>query len=278
MPKSIFTILFFIFSFQLFSQNVLLVKGSDSMIPFMKKIGEAYSAKAKDTLVQTIGGGSTVGIEDLLNNTIAIAMSSRPLKNTERLQFEELGIGVKSVPVGIDALAIITNPANNIKKITQQQLIDIFTGKITNWIDLGGENIPIEVFIRDETSGSHDFFKTSALGGQPYSPNAKIVASSTETIKEVSKYPGSISFVGFYYINNEKYPVKALNVSYNNKPFVLPTKENAKNRNYPITRSLYLCYRQDREEELMPFVKYVLSVEAQKNVSNLGFLPVSKIP
>jgi phosphate transport system substrate-binding protein len=246
------------------------------MLPFMRKIADTYSQKTKDTLVQTIGGGSGTGIEAILNNSVSLAMSSRPIKHSERLEFEQQGVTVKSVAVGIDALAIIVHPSNPIKRITQQQLKDIFSGKINNWIDLGGENIPIELFIRDKTSGTHDFFRDNAMGGAAYAPEAKMVVNNNETVKEVSKYPGAISYVGFYYVKNEKYLVKPLNVSYNNRPFVLPTKENAKNRNYPITRSLFIYYRSDRENEVLPFIRYVLSPEGQHNVSTLGYLPVAK--
>ncbi|MCM8792389.1 MAG: substrate-binding domain-containing protein [Candidatus Omnitrophica bacterium] len=163
----ILSLLFFIFPPKIYSQqktkNVIQIKGSDTMVNLVQAWAEAYMQKKPDVFIAVTGGGSGTGIASLISGTSDIASSSRQIKDKEKEMAREKGIEPYEVKVALDGLAVVINPANPLEKLTLQELREIFTGKITNWKEVGGEDRKIVLLSREVNSGTHIYFKEHVL-------------------------------------------------------------------------------------------------------------------
>lgn len=250
------------------------VKGSDTCLPLVQKEAESYMNGDSKHSVTVIGGGSGVGISALIEGSTDIAMASRKMKFDEKKKINEAGKASKEVIIAYDALAVIINPSNPVKNLTREQLSDIFTGKITNWKQVGGSDMPIVTYSRETSSGTYEFFKTSVLKNKNYKSGIMSMPATGAVVQSVSQTPGAIGYVGLAYLNSK---VKAVSVSYDNgKTYVEPTKANAKSKVYPIVRPLFLYYTLNKKDEVSPFIDYILSTEGQKIVSEIGYIELSK--
>ncbi len=250
------------------------VKGSDTCLPLVQKEAESYMEGNAKRSVTVIGGGSGVGISALIEGSTDIAMASRKMKFDEKKKINEAGQTSKEVVIAYDALAIIVNPKNPVKNLTREQLADIFSGKITNWSQVGGPNMPIVTYSRETSSGTYEFFKTSVLKNRNYKSGIMSMPATGAVVQSVSQTPGAIGYVGLAYLNSK---VKAIAVSYDNgKNYVEPTKENALNKTYPIVRPLFLYYTLNKKSKVEPFIDYILSKEGQEIVSKIGYIELSE--
>lgn len=250
------------------------VKGSDTCLPLVQKEAESYMNGDAKRSVTVIGGGSGVGISALIEGSTDIAMASRKMKFDEKKKINEAGKASKEVIIAYDALAVIINPLNPVKNLTREQLSDIFTGKITNWKQVGGPDMPIVTYSRETSSGTYEFFKTSVLKNKNYKSGIMSMPATGAVVQSVSQTPGAIGYVGLAYLNSK---VKAVSVSYDNgKTYVEPTKANAKSKVYPIVRPLFLYYTLNKKDEVSQFIDYILSTEGQKIVSEIGYIELSK--
>ena len=160
MKKLILAFIVLAFSFGFTSDNVITVKGSDTMVILAQRWAEVYMSKNSDVTIQVTGGGSGVGIAGLINGTTDLCNSSRPMKPSEREKLKQryntLGVEIK---VAKDGLSIYENAAGSINELTMAQIKDIYTGKITNWKDVGGPNAKIIVYGRENSSGTYVYFQ-----------------------------------------------------------------------------------------------------------------------
>lgn len=247
------------------------LKGSDTVLPLAQKEAENYIAKNKSANVIVTGGGSGVGISALMEGTTDIAMASRKIKLDEKMKLQQAGKTVVEKTVAWDALAVIVNPKNAVSQLTRQQLEEIFTGKITNWKQVGGADLKIVVYSRETSSGTYEFFKESILKHKNYMSSVLSMPATGAIIQSVSQTPGAIGYVGLAYLNKD---VKPLKVSYDGKTFIEPTFANAKNKSYPVVRPLYFYYTKKDEARVKPFVDYVMSAEGQNTVKTIGYIDV----
>lgn len=247
------------------------LKGSDTVLPLSQKAAELYSKQNPTSNVTVTGGGSGVGISALMDGTTDVAMASRRIKIDERMKLQEAGKTVVEKIVAWDALAVVVNPKNQISQLTRQQLEDIFTGKVTNWKQVGGADLKIVVYSRETSSGTYEFFKESILKNKNYMSAVLSMPATGAIIQSVSQTPGAIGYVGHAYVNKD---VKALKVSYDGKTFIEPTYANAKNKSYPVVRPLYYYYTKDKEKSVDPFVKFILSADGQKLVQSVGYIDI----
>lgn len=247
------------------------VKGSDTVLPLSQKVAESYMKENKKATVTVTGGGTGVGISSLMAGTTDIAQASRKIKFSEKQKLRSAGKTAKEVTVAYDALAVVVHPANKVGRLTREQLEGIFTGKITNWKQVGGADMKIVPYSRETSSGTYEFFKESVLKNRNYVNGIMSLPATGAIIQSVSQTKGAIGYVGLAYLNRS---VKALNVSYDGgKQFVAPTVTNAKNKTYPIVRPLYFYYEAKSEKAVKPFVDYTLSKKGQEIVANIGFVP-----
>ncbi|MDR1887743.1 MAG: PstS family phosphate ABC transporter substrate-binding protein [Prevotellaceae bacterium] len=246
------------------------IKGSDTMLPLSQKEAESYMKVNPSATVTVTGGGSGVGISALLEGTTDIAQSSRKIKFDEKRKLQAGGKTVKEVVAAYDALAVIVNPDNKIAGLTREQLEGIFTGKIKNWKEVGGDDLQIIPYSRETSSGTYEFFKESVLKNKNYKNGIMSMPATGAIIQSVSQTAGAISYVGLAYLNGN---VKAVGISYDGgKTFVEPSVKTTKDGTYPVVRPLLYYYVAASENKVKSFIDYVLSEEGQKNVSDIGFI------
>lgn len=246
------------------------IKGSDTVLPLSQKEAETYLKANPSKNITVTGGGSGVGISALLAGTADIAQSSRRIKFDEKQKLQEAGRAAKEVVIAYDALAVVVNPANKVGKLTREQLEGIFTGKITNWKELGGDDMKIVPYSRETSSGTYEFFKESVLKNKNYVSGIMSMPATGSIIQSVSQTKGAIGYVGLAYLNKG---VKPVHVSYDKgATYTEPSVANAKNKTYPIVRPLYYYYNASSEATVKPFIDYVLSPAGQKIVGEIGFV------
>lgn len=271
MKKLIFILLVFLSVNQVFAQSIK-IKGSDTVLPLTQTEAEEYMKKNKSASIMVTGGGSGVGLAALENGTTDIAQASRSLKMDEKLKLKEKGKAFKEVIIAYDALAVIVHPANKVTQLTREQLESIYTGKVTNWKQVGGADMKIVVYSRETSSGTYEFFKEHVLQNKNYTPSALLMPATGAIVQSVSQTKGAIGYVGLAYLEKS---IKAIKVSYNQgKTYVAPSVVAAKNKTYPISRPLYYYYLSSVEKTVSPFVKFVLSPTGQQLVLKSGYVPL----
>ena len=260
------------------AQNSVQIKGSDTMVNLGQAWAEAFMKKNPNAFVAVTGGGSGTGIAALLNGTCDIAESSRKMKEKEFDQAKQNGIEPQELLVALDGLAVAVNPKNKVSQLTADELADIFMGKIKNWKEIGGDNLPIVVLSREVNSGTHVYFKEHILrkgnekGPEEFSEEALLMPSSQAIADEIAQNPNAIGYYGMGYINATQ---KALAVAKDkNSPFLPPTIENVKSGQYYISRPLLMYTKGEPQGLVKDFIDYVLSAEGQSIVTQIDFVPV----
>ena len=249
------------------------IKGSDTVLPLSQKLAESFMKANPSSTISVTGGGSGVGISALLNGTTDIAQSSRKIKFEEKQRLQDAGKTVKEAIIAYDALTVIVNPNNKVSQLTREQLEGIFTGKITNWKEVGGADLKIIPYSRETSSGTYEFFKESVLKNKNYMNGMMSMPATGAIIQSVSQTPGAIAYIGLAYLNKD---VKALSVSYDGgKSFVVPSVENAKNKTYPIVRPLYYYYLTSDAKKVSALIDYIFSPAGQKLVEEVGYITVN---
>ena len=248
------------------------LKGSDTCLPVTQREAEIYMSLYPNKEVAVTGGGSGVGIKALMEGTTDIAMSSRNLKFDERIKFEQAGKNIEEEIIAYDALAVVVHPSNPIVKLTREQLEKIFTGKITNWKEVGGDDRKIIAYSRETSSGTYEFFKESVLKNKNYKSSILSMPATGAVIQSVKQTKGAIGYVGLAYLNHT---VKPIAISYDNgKTFIEPTFENALDKRYPVVRPLFYYYEKRTNQSAKEFIDFMLSPQGQKIVKETGFIPV----
>jgi phosphate transport system substrate-binding protein len=248
------------------------IKGSDTMLPLSQKAAEEFMKANPSQSVTVTGGGSGIGIAALLEGTTDLAQLSRRIKFDEKNKLKEKGKTVKEITAAYDALAVIVHPSNKVENLTREQLEGIFTGKIKNWKDAGGDDLLIVPYSRETSSGTYEFFKENVLKNKNYMSGIMSMPATGAIIQSVGQTRGAIGYVGLAYLNKE---VKAVHLSYDQgNMYVEPTVANAKNETYPIVRPLYYYYDTAAENSVKPFIDFILSGKGQQIVSETGFIPV----
>jgi phosphate transport system substrate-binding protein len=252
------------------SLNAQKIKGSDTMLPLSQKEAESFMKKNPSKKLTVTGGGSGVGISALIEGTTDLAQSSRKIKFDEKKKLQESGKTVKEVIAAYDALAVVVHPENKVNNLTREQLEGIFTGKIKNWKDVGGDDLKIVCYSRETSSGTYEFFKESVLKNKNYMSGILSMPATGAIIQSVSQTKGAIGYVGLAYLSQS---VKAIHVSYDGgKKYVEPSIKTAKDNTYPIVRALYYYYTTNMKDKVSPYLDYVLSAEGQKIVEQIGFV------
>lgn len=275
MKKLIFVFVIMALLPQLYSQNVnCKIKGSDTVLPLTQKEAEVFMKKYPGSSIMVTGGGSGVGLAALQNGTTDIAQSSRKMKLDEKMKLQDAGKVFTESIIAYDALAVIVNPSNKVNQLTREQLESIYTGKVTNWKEVGGDDMPIVVYSRESSSGTFEFFKEHVLNKKNFTPSALLMPATGAIVQSVSQTKGAIGYVGLAYLEAN---VKALKVSYDKGvTYVVPSVENAMNKTYPISRPLYYYYLNSAEKAVKPLIDFILSTEGQKIVKEVGYVPVGQ--
>ncbi len=251
--------------------NKITIKGSDTMVILSQKWAEVYMQKHPGTTIQVTGGGSGVGIAALINGSTDIANSSRSIKPAElekiKSKYKKNGI---EIPCAKDGLSVFLNKANKVSELSIQQLGDIFSGKITNWKAVGGDDTKIQLYGRESSSGTFDFFKEHVVKTD-FSVNVQTLPGTAAIVNAVSKDKYGVGYGGAAYAEG----VKDCKVKKDAKSKgVLPTAATIKNKTYPISRYLYMYLRERPKGETKAFIDWILSPEGQNIIEGVGYFPV----
>lgn len=253
-------------------------KGSDTMVNLALAWAEAYGRLHPEVQIAVTGGGSGTGIAALINGTVDMANASRPIKAEERAQAEANGIVPVEHVVAGDAIAIVVHPSNPVHGLTIPQLAAIFSGKITNWRQVGGEDRPVVLLSRESNSGTHVFFLEEVVrqGRKDdktlFSPDTLLMPSSEGISAEVRQNPNAIGYDGLGYVTPDQ---KVLAVaSAEGQPYVLPTVETVKDGSYPIARELYIYTAGEPQGAIREYLDWIVGPEGQAIVRELGFVPL----
>lgn len=268
MKKTIFSLLMVLLITPSFYAQKL--KGSDTVLPLAQKEAEVFGKKTGKSL-SIVGGGSGVGISALLEGTTDIAMSSRKIKFDEKIKFQDAGKALTEKIIAYDALAVIVNPSNTVTKLTRAQLEGIFTGKITNWKQVGGADLKIIPYSRETSSGTYEFFKEHVMNNKNYVNSILSMPATGAIVQSVSQTKGAIAYVGLAYVEKN---VKAISVSFDGKKFVEPNEITAKNKTYPVIRPLFFYYEKKNDAKYASFINFILSAEGQAIVEKVGYVPL----
>jgi phosphate transport system substrate-binding protein len=253
-------------------------KGSDTMVNLALAWAEQYQSEHPEVSLSVTGGGSGTGIASLLNNTVDIANASRKITDGEISEAKKNGIDPVQFTVARDAIGVIVNPNNPVNQLTLQQISDIYSGKIRNWSEVGGENRPIVKLSRETNSGTHVYFLESVIrlgkkGDKTiFSADTLLLPSSEGIISEVRDNPNAIGYDGLGYITPE---VKTLGIAKDgNSPAVLPSVATVNDNTYPVSRDLYMYINGQPKGALKDYLDWIVSQPAQDIVRQLGFIPI----
>jgi phosphate transport system substrate-binding protein len=257
-------------STSVFSQAKITVKGSDTMVILAQRWAELYMKNNPQTTIQVTGGGSGVGITALINGTTDICNASRPMKQTEieklKARYNTLGV---EIPCAKDGVTLFLNEANKVTELTLQQLSDIYTGKIKNWKEVGGNDAEIRLYGRENSSGTYTYFHDEVVKAD-YAANTQSLPGTAAVVNAVKKDINGIGYGGAAYavgVKNAKVKKDAGSTAY------LPSAESIGKGEYPITRYLYMYLRNRPTGETKKYIDWILSPEGQKVVTEIGYFP-----
>lgn len=258
--------------------NSIVNKGSDTIVNLALAWAETYQAMHPEIRISVTGGGSGTGIAALINDTVDLANASRAMKTEEIEKAESQGVTPVEFVIARDAIAIIVNHSNPVQELTLQQISDIYSGKINNWGEIGGEDRPIVRLSRETNSGTHVYFLENVLRlGQAndrtlFSPDTLLLPSSEGITSEVRQNPNAIGYDGLGYVTEE---VKVVAVAEDAEAeYVYPSAETVNSLAYPIARDLYMYTAGVPEGEVARYLEWILSDDAQDIVQELGFVPI----
>ncbi len=260
-------------------QRAIQNKGSDTLVNLALAWAEAYREVDPSISIAVTGGGSGTGIAALINGTVDIANASRQMKENEYEAASANGIESVEFTVAIDALAIVVNLENPVNQLSIDQLADIYTGRITNWKDVGGNDAPIVLLSRETNSGTHVYFleevvrKGDGENSDIFAPQTLLMPSSVGITSEVRRNPNAIGYDGLGYVDtsHEKTIAVAKDAD---SPYVLPTVANGANGSYPISRGLYMYTAGQPTGAIADYMAWVMGPEGQYIVAELGFVPL----
>ncbi len=261
-------------------EQAFQIKGSDTMVNLGQAWAEEYAKEHPGANVTVTGGGSGTGIAALINGDTDIAQASRRMEAQELNRARAKGMNPQEFVVARDGVSIIVNPGNPVGRLTTNQLSAIYTGTITNWKQVGGEDSRIVVLSRDKSSGTHVFFlqrvvrQGSAESTLEYGKSVLMLPSSQAIADEVAGNQAAIGYVGIGYVDEARHKLIAVAVD-EDSPYVEPTLANVVNGTYPIARPLYLYTAGEPKGIIKDFIDFALGDEGQKIVEKVEFVPVS---
>lgn len=252
----------------------LTLKGSDTMVILGQAWAEAYMKSHEGSSISVQGGGSGTGISALINGMTDICESSRAMKDKEISQCKDRNFTPIAATVALDGISIAVSTSNPITSISEEQLKGIYTGRITNWRQVGGHDGQIVVLSRENTSGTYVYFQEHVLQNERYAPTVLTLPSTKAIQQEVTNNANAIGYGGVAYFHHKR-NVKVIPVSKTKgSPAIEPTDANIKSGKYPISRPLYL-YTAGRAKGLAAdFIKFCLSPQGQETVERVGYVRV----
>ncbi len=243
----------------------ITLAGGTALVPIAKETGKIFMERNPSVVISVSGGGSGFGIREVAKKNIDIGMAGRDLTEEEKKKYPNLVV----YKIGIDGVAVVVNPSNPVSDLTKEQLKEIFSGKIKNWKEVGGKDEPINIYTRDENSGTRDTFWKYALDKGNITDKSIVVASNGEMRAKIASDKNGIGYLSVGFIDNSVKPVKLDGVE--------PTQENVQKGIYKVYRPLNMITNGKPEGMVKKYIDFVLSPEGQKIVQQEGFIPAKPV-
>jgi phosphate transport system substrate-binding protein len=265
--KTVFAIIAFaLMSGVTFAGSSIVIKGSTTVLPIAQGTLEAFMKKHPEVQISLSGGGSGEGMKALIDKTTDIATSSREIKKEEVELAKTKGINPVANVVANDAIVPVVHPKNKVKNLSIDQLSQIYQGKITNWKEVGGDDLKIVVISRDSSSGTFESWDHFVMKKAKVAPQAQMLASSGAVVTAVAKNRYAIAYVGIGYVNKSVKPLQVNGIT--------ASIATAISKEYPLSRELYMYTDGDATGEVAKYIAFVKSAEGQKIVVKEGFVPL----
>lgn len=254
-------------------------KGSDTMVNLALAWAEAYAEVRPEVRISVTGGGSGTGIAAMINGTVAVANASRKMKPEEMDEARANGIEPVEHIIAGDAIAVVLHPSNPVDGLSIAQLSAIFTGQITNWRQVGGEDRPIVLLSRESNSGTHVYFLERVVregiknDDRLFSPDTLLMPSSEGISNEIRQNPNAIGYDGLGYVTHDQKMLCVIDKP--GDPCVSPAVETVQDGTYPIARPLFMYTAGEPTGAMREYLDWILDPEGQVLVRELGFVPLS---
>ena len=249
--------------------GTITIQGSTTVAPYMTAVQEKWHEVHPNVTINMTANGSGTGASAAINGTADLAMLSRDLKSAE------VASGLVQTTIGIDGIMAIVNKDAGVSDLTTQQLADIFSGKVTNWNQVGGNDKTISVISRESGSGTRDGFEEALKKvDSSYSLSDKAIenSSTNAVINSVNNTSGAIGYVSIGYTDNvnakENVVISKLNG-------VEATEAHVKDGSYAIQRNLVLATLGAATGATADLINWILGAEGQALLVNSGFISIS---
>ncbi|HLZ19124.1 MAG TPA: phosphate ABC transporter substrate-binding protein [Smithellaceae bacterium] len=258
--------LFLLMSGTAMAASSVVIKGSTTVLPVAQGTLEVFMKKNPGVQMSLSGGGSGEGIKALIDKTADIATSSREIKDNEIELAKSKGVNPVAHVVAYDAIIPIVHPKNKVSNLTIDQLSQIYQGKITNWKEVGGDDLKIVVISRDSSSGTFESWDHFVMKKAKVTPKAQMLASNGALVTAVSKNKYAIAYLGMGYVNKTVKPVQVNGIK--------ASAQTALSREYPMSRELYMYTNGEPQGNIAKYIAFVKSPDGQKIVAQDGFVPL----
>lgn len=251
------------------ADNKLVIDGSTTVGPLAKAFAEYYMSENPDVNITISESGSGNGAKSLINGVCDISNMSRFMKQNEFQAAVEKGILPVAHVVALDGIAVVTHPANPVNNLTIEQIRDIYTGKTTNWKELGGPDKKIAAISRDTNSGTYETFENLVMNKEKIASNVEYVGSNGQAKARVQATEAAIAYVGIGFIDRT---IKALEV--NGIELSMP---NIVSGRYPVARPLYMFTNKYPRPgtHLFRFITLHLTEKGHEIIEAVGFVPLT---
>jgi phosphate transport system substrate-binding protein len=252
--------------------------GSDTLVNLALAWAERYMTLHPQVRISVTGGGSGTGIASLINGTIQIANASREMSAEEIAQARKNGIEPRRFTVALDAIAVMENPRNPVQGLTLAQISRMYTGELTRWTRVGGEDRPVVLLSRESNSGTYVYFLEQVLRGGDangkalFSPETLLMPSSEGISAEIRQNPNAIGYDGLGYVTADQKVIAVARTPAG--PYVLPSARTVLDKTYPISRPLYMYTAGEPTGLVKEYVDWVRT-GGQELVTDLGFVPLA---
>ncbi len=239
------------------------IAGGTAHIPVMQEAAKRIMTLNPDIRITVAGGGSGVGVKQVGEGLVEIGNTGRPLKAEEVEKY-----GLKTFPFAIDGVAVVVHPSNAVAELTFAQVADIYAGKITNWKEVGGADAKINLYVREDGSGTREVFTDKAIKGGEVAASVNVVNSNGAMKTAVAKDKNAIGYVGIGHIDES---VKAPKLE-----GMAATQENAANGSYTVVRDLFMNTKGDPQGLTALFIDYIYSPEGAEIIADCGYIPIPR--
>ena len=238
------------------TKHTITLAGSTSVMPFTEKLAEHFMLDHPEFVIDVQGGGSTAGIQAVVNNTVNIGMSSRDLSDKEKT--------LNTITICHDGIAMIVHPQNSVRSLTLQQIRDIFNGRIKNWRELGGVDRRIDAVTREEGSGTRSAFEELVMKGKAIDDSIMVQDSNGSVKEVVATDPYAMGYISLGLVDQ-----KVLSVTIDE---VVPSIKSIKNGRYKIVRPFLYVTNGELDTYAKEFVDFILSKDGQKILIKEGLV------